>query len=78
MSPHIQVKLLEFDAAIAAFLSADKCSIQTSLDHLLKVNDELHDMAEVCPDNGALRTILDSVERADNMLDECITKLGIN
>jgi hypothetical protein len=78
LKPNLQVKLLEFDAAVTGFCGATKAYTPRALEILLKANDDLHDIVEVTRDNEALLIVLKAVEDADARLDAVMAKLGIH
>lgn len=81
MNATTQVKLMEFDAALLAFLSAKGRAIPKALEHFLKLNDDIHvivDEMAAAKDNDGLRTMLDAVEKADAMLDQAMHQLKLH
>jgi len=78
MQPHVQVKLLEFDAHIFSYEIAKSIDQKlTALRRLLRSGHELKEMAEFVKNNDDLEIILNAILRADAALNEDIRRLGI-
>jgi hypothetical protein len=74
MTPHLQVKLLELDAMVAAFKVTRRDDI---VKRILRTGKELGDMALHISDNATLHIILDAILRADHAIKAECRRRGI-
>jgi hypothetical protein len=78
MQPHIQVKLLEFDAQITALpLCRSRPEMVAMVGRILKLGNELREISAHVSDTGTLDTILRAIMRADAAFEKEIRRYGL-
>jgi predicted component of type VI protein secretion system len=78
VQPHVQVKLLEFDAQIIALPnSRSKSEMVTTVGRIIKLGNELRELSAHVSDNRTLDTILRAILRADAALEVEIRRYGL-